>query len=283
MITKFFGQFLLEKNIINREQLLETLDQQRKRSPLLGELAVELDWLTLAQSQKINQLQMQQDKRFGDIAVELGYLSDEKVGELLDRQRKQRPYIGEILVSLGHLEKDDLQRYLDEHQAGREAAENDYNAYIDACFNPEFVRSVANVFPKVYQRVCKRPIALSTVKPVVEVDDLVGPLWYQDVKLPGSSIVCRTVLSLPSDHALMIGSAFMSIPLDEFDALAIDSVNEFVNTLTGHVYHQIAPGLCADNIEPPCFEKLICEPMEEAACLSFDTGQFQCDLILQKG
>ncbi|MFL6591079.1 MAG: chemotaxis protein CheX, partial [Luteimonas sp.] len=122
MAVKFLGQFLLEKGLIDKEQLLAALDAQRASNPLLGELAQACGWLSAGQAAQVNVLQRSQDQPFGVIAQSLGLLTEAQVDALLSQQKSRRRLFGEILVDLGFLTAEQVGRALEMQASERESA-----------------------------------------------------------------------------------------------------------------------------------------------------------------
>lgn len=283
MITKFFGQFLLEKSIINKQQLLAALDTQRAQSPLLGELAVEMNLLTAAQAQSINTAQMKEDKRFGDLAVEKKLLSEAQVEELLANQRKNRPYIGQVLVQLNYLTEQQVEHYLEEHGRDRNTQTEQINQEISACFNPALVHRVIDVFPKIYQRVCKRSLALDRTEINTTNNQATHThVWQQQIALKKQKAsAIRISLSTSQNNAIQIGTAFMNMPLSSFDELTIDAVNEFLNTFMGHVYFLAEENVESSSVSPPVFSPEAQTGAQQSVNLFFDGGDCSCVLMLE--
>ncbi len=281
MITKFFGQFLLEKGIIDKHQLLTALDEQRAQSPLLGELAVEMGLLTKAQAKTLNAAQMKEDKRFGDLAIEKELLTDAQVNELLENQRKKRPYIGQVLVRLGFLTDEQVTQLLAEHGKDRDTNTQHINTEVDSCFAPKLAHRIIDVFPKIYQRVCKRAIALHSIHSSADAQSAAQPRWQQNITLNQRNSLLSLSLLCSQQNALQIGSAFMNMPLQEFDELSIDAVNEFLNTFTGHVYFHAEENIDSSAISPPTFMPTNELAANETLIMRFDGGDCRCDIVVE--
>ena len=82
MYTQFFGNYLLEKDIITTEQLLDALQEQSKVHLKLGTLAIHEGYMTAGEVDNIIIMQTHQDKKFGELAIEEGYLTEEQVNAL---------------------------------------------------------------------------------------------------------------------------------------------------------------------------------------------------------
>ena len=86
MFSQLFGQYLVEQKVIGEDVLRNILDKQAAVRVRLGTIAIADGLLTEKQSEELNRMQTQFDKRFGDLAVEQGYLTEEQVKQLLDKQ-----------------------------------------------------------------------------------------------------------------------------------------------------------------------------------------------------
>lgn len=113
MRSYLFGQFLLERGLINVDHLTESLKYQQNNNKVLGVLAVENGMLQRDEVLKICELQLEQDKNFGQIALENGYLSKIELEKLVNLQKEKHLYLGEALVMLGILTKEDWKRELE--------------------------------------------------------------------------------------------------------------------------------------------------------------------------
>ena len=91
MFSQFFGNYLLNKEEITKDQFTSCMEYMRANRVKLGLIAEAEGLLTRTQANELNHLQMQTDKRFGDLAIERGYLSDSDVSYLLKLQGN--PYL----------------------------------------------------------------------------------------------------------------------------------------------------------------------------------------------
>jgi len=113
MAVKFFGQFLMEKGAITREDLLKAIELQEATNLKFGEIAMAMGFLTESQVEKIHDAQRSEDLRFGDMALKLGLISSEQMQQILTRQKNGHLYLGEALVRVGGLKEADLERHLE--------------------------------------------------------------------------------------------------------------------------------------------------------------------------
>jgi CheY-specific phosphatase CheX len=113
MAVKFFGQFLVENNIVPREALLTAIDLQEQKNLKFGEMALSLGFVTRADIERAHHAQMSKDLKLGDVLVEMGILTLNQLDDIITRQQNTHLYIGEALVQVGALSSDQLHQHLD--------------------------------------------------------------------------------------------------------------------------------------------------------------------------
>lgn len=232
MNTKLFGQFLLEKGYLDRNQLLHALKEQHSVNLRLGELAVATGLLSVADVDTIHFRQMCNDEPFGEAAIALGLLTRAQVVELLHRQTADRKLLGQILLAFGYVDEPTLHRALGEY-AGQRAGEE---AALRQVFADSGCADVAGTALSVMARVFRRTVGsrLSFHSLAVGRSVLPGdPVWSQAIDLGED----RYVLGLQAAEAdaCVLAAAVLDMEVDELDELASDAVAEFLNIVTGHV------------------------------------------------
>lgn len=115
-----FGEYLVEQNLLRKEDLERALALQKIDRMPLGQLALQQG---LISNQKLFRILSRQrkpedkDKNFGKLAVEMGFLEQEQIESLLERQTHTNRLLGEILVSLGLVAQIDLIKALKRFRA----------------------------------------------------------------------------------------------------------------------------------------------------------------------
>ena len=112
MYTQFFGNYLLQRQIVTNEQLLSAMQRASKSRLKVGTLALHQGYMTTQEIEECLYLQTREDKRFGEIAMERGYLTEDIIRELLNIQGNDYMLLGQILVEDGIITYDDLDRLL---------------------------------------------------------------------------------------------------------------------------------------------------------------------------
>ena len=112
MYSSLFGQFLLERNVIDADQLKDALEYQRCHNRLLGKLAVEKGFLGEEDVHRIVGRQWKEDMEFGKVATGMGLLSETQRDDLLREQKSNHIALGEALIRLGAMDRSTLQAEL---------------------------------------------------------------------------------------------------------------------------------------------------------------------------
>lgn len=104
MFTQFFGNYLLNQNLVTPSQLIECLQAKSNTRMKLGVLAINAGYMTSSQVEIVHMKQSTMDKRFGDIAVELGFVTSDQIDTLLSQQPQGYLLLGQALVDKGYMD-----------------------------------------------------------------------------------------------------------------------------------------------------------------------------------
>lgn len=250
MAAKFFGQFLLERGLIDGAQLLEALEVQRASNPLLGELAQGRGWLTAAQAARINERQRAEDKRFGDIAEAMGLLDGHQVAQLLDDQKSRRKLFGEILVERGMLARGQLESALEAHRTDRDDALRSLELGLDGHPLADVASAALATCTRLFPRLLRQQAQFSHM---VEAGEAPATGVVASVEITADRPF-TLALACDAVTATAIACGFLTITPDECDdALAQDALGEFVNVLMGYVVKDVLPEDTGYRASPPSF------------------------------
>lgn len=132
MYTQFFGNYLLNKQIVTPEQLIEAIQYQNNVHLKLGVLAIHAGMLTADDVQNIRISQTKVDKKFGEIAIDEGYLTQEQVDTLVNQQSPSYLALGQALVDKGYLTMEEFQQAIIDYQSEYELTDEDFaNEHLD--------------------------------------------------------------------------------------------------------------------------------------------------------
>lgn len=195
----FFGQYLLNQGVISGFQLDQAIDFQQKHNRLLGQMAIEKDYMSESQVVKSKAEQKNLDLPFGVIAVHKGYMTPHQLDDLLFSQIVNTTHVGEALVELGHLPPEDLGRHLrsyNQEEGQRLQVINQTLDQIDVDFP---VKACIHALDRAFIRFAHQPINVVSVE---EQPDNVRRGWSfviciemhsrdhlcMEVKLSGSNV-----------------------------------------------------------------------------------------------
>ncbi len=116
MYTQLFGHYLLNKGIIDADELHAALTAMTRIKPKLGAVAIDAGYMTAAQVEEVHEAQHTADMRFGAIAVSKGYITEEQMLELLARQKNSNLVLGQALIDFGFLDHKHFEEALKEYK-----------------------------------------------------------------------------------------------------------------------------------------------------------------------
>ena len=117
MYTQLFGHYLLNKGIVDADELHAALTAMTRIKAKLGAIAIDAGYMTAAQVEEVHQAQHTADKRFGEIAVEMGFLTDEQVVDLLSRQKNSNLILGQALIDFGFMTHGQFEEALNDYKS----------------------------------------------------------------------------------------------------------------------------------------------------------------------
>ncbi len=124
MYTISFGQYLVDQELINKENY-ENAAESQNVDRLLGKLGVELNWLTQSNVSTILSYQEEHPGvRFGEAAVSLHLINSNQLRYILDLRTRRKVPIGEILVNNGTVSQEILDKALMDFNKKRKKFEN---------------------------------------------------------------------------------------------------------------------------------------------------------------
>ena len=258
MINRLFGDYLVKKGYITKEQLTLALDTQKKVRVKLGLIAVAEKLMSAEQAEEVNRLQSVMDKRFGDIAVEKKYLTEEQVERLLSLQGNQYITFAQAVVDNNLMKLDEFEKAFAEYQKSLDFTNTD----MEALKSGDTDRIVPLFLPgdcDEYQ-VEHTLVAVRALIRLVDSDAYVGRgTWVSTVKSNGVAMQnlkgdmdASLAFSDEGDGLLTIAEGFGREKFDEINDDALDAVAEFINCINGMFTTGIASKVSLDML-PPVF------------------------------
>ncbi|MDA8414808.1 MAG: chemotaxis protein CheX [Desulfobacteraceae bacterium] len=249
MAVKFFGQYLVENNLVSRDALLKAIELQEQKNLKLGEMAVSTGYVTQADIERAHNAQMSKDMRLGDLLVEMGILTLSQLEEIVIRQKNTHLYIGEALVSIGALNSEQLRMHLD-------AFKQDQAQYVSERIElpagiPDGLvwEMTADLTYKLITRVLGIQFRPGKCQSVATVD---SNFMLTAMDLSGD-VDARYILSVSEGIQKEIAKAILKENSVDGEPLEVleDTVMEFINVVCGNVAAKASQMGKIMNINPP--------------------------------
>ncbi len=254
MGIQFFGEFLIDRWVITRGQLIEALELQEYRNLKFGEVAMQKKYLSEEQVKRINDEQKRQDIQFADLAVALGELNEAQAREILTLQKNNHLFLGESLLELGHVTEDILERELSifKEEQARYALEK--VEILDEVPGSLVLEVSVDLTRKMFHRVVGLLLKVGpgqiekeagTVSEARDLHLTVG------ISYIGSTSVLY-LLSVSSELAVTIATSMLREDAsDEPEEVIEDAVREFANMVCGNAAAKLAQLGQEVDIAPP--------------------------------
>ncbi len=132
MFTQFFGNYLLQQQLVSPEHLSEVLLTMKDTRPQIGMLAINAGLMTAVQVEKAHHEQQKADKRIGDVMVDMGYISRADVEKLLKSQPAGHIILGQALVNSGYMTTSQFEQALNLYKTENSISDADFISENDA-------------------------------------------------------------------------------------------------------------------------------------------------------
>ncbi|MBI5483191.1 MAG: chemotaxis protein CheX [Deltaproteobacteria bacterium] len=249
MAIKFFGQFLVERNIVTRDALLKAIEMQERTNLKLGEMAVSVGYITQSDIELAHNAQMSKDMKLGDLLVEMGLLTLNQLNDVITRQKNTHLYIGEALVQVGALTTEGLQQYLQEFKADQSQYVSEGIELPGGIANSRIWEMAADLTYKMITRVLDLQFRPGKGELVTTID---SNFMLAAMDLAGD-MDARYLISVSEGLQKSIAKAILreeSVDSEPAEVLE-DTVMEFVNVVCGNISAKASQMGVILNINPP--------------------------------
>jgi CheY-specific phosphatase CheX len=235
MGIKFFGQYLLEKGVITKEQLLDAVAFQEEQNIKFGVYSMRKGYITKEQLENVLKEQKNSDMKFGEIAIKFRYLTPEQVLEIATKQQNDHIYLGTALVMKGHLSREILEQELKEYQ--QEQA--DYG--LMRTFPPKLEKEEDLVYLiDLIDRLLIRIADLKVKKgDVIKKHKRFEKGDYGAYVAFRGSIKATLLFNFADGVAHQITSSLLKEASEDIDIIE-DAVKEFINIISGNISAKLA-------------------------------------------
>jgi|LGOV01.1.fsa_nt_gb hypothetical protein len=239
MFTQFFGQFLLNQDLITPKELQEVFKNVKTTRLKLGMIAINEGFLNANQVIKINELQKKHDKRFGEIAVEFMYLTNEELDIALNKQQSEHLILAQTIVNLGYMTITEFEKaiemYKTLHNISNESFKELKNGKIDDVIysmlkiDDNEIKDYVTLFYKNIIRFITDEVYISeSIK--LENNEEYEYLFEQTIR--GDKNL-YTAYTASNDVLILFSEKYSKEKIDVIDIYTIDVCKEFLNLHNG--------------------------------------------------
>lgn len=249
MAVKFFGQFLVEKNLVSREALLKAIELQDEKNLKFGEMAISMGFVTNADIERAHNAQMSKDLKLGDMLVEMGVLSLEQMNEVFTRQKSTHLFIGEALVQVGALDSEKLQQHLAEFKADQALYVSDHIELPAGISNALVWEMAADLTYKMITRVLDLQFRPGKCQAITSA----GSNFMMAAMDFSGDVEARYIISVSEAVQKSVAKAILREESVEGEPAEVleDTVMEFVNVVCGNIAAKASQMGKMANINPP--------------------------------
>lgn len=242
MFSQYFGHYLLNRELLTKEQLADALEFQQSVHVKFGVIAVDEGYMTPLQVEEVHEKQKQVDKRFGEIAVELDYLTEEQVEALISNQKQSHLFLAQALVDREYMTIEQFGTALSEYKKENSLSDDQFEAIKSGSIDllVEKILDVTDVAKKetygkylsLFAKNMIRFIDDQVYLDVVEVGHTQQGNWVVHQEITGE-LPLFTAIAANEEVFLYIASVYAEEKLTEVDELAEAAVSEFLNLHNG--------------------------------------------------
>ncbi len=243
MYTQFFGNFLLNKDVISPEELIKAMEKQAAIHIKFGTLAIHEGLLTASEVDHIVIIQTHKNKRFGEIAIEEGYLTKEQVDFVLEKQKPSYLLLGQILIEDGKLSNSDFENLISDYQSQYEIfdleSDEEQNNLVTGLFssfgepgNEPISQTAIDYLTLLFNNLIRfigddfTPLDL-----VAYQEDY--PTNYCISQHISGNISIHSAMDMDTDTAINFASRYANEDFSSFDEYARASLEDFLNLHNG--------------------------------------------------
>lgn len=242
MYAQFFGNYLLSRNVVTKEQLVEAMQQKSSKQIKLGTLAIHAGYMTANEVESIIIMQTHHDKRFGELAIEEGYLTEVQVTELLKAQNPDFLLLGEVLIDNGVIDHQQLQDLIISYQSDNEIYDFDYSdetkETIHQLVEKFFVIAERSLSP--HEIDFLHLLFNNLIRFIGDDFTLVAPSLCQEYpsnycvsQTINGSIPLKTYIDMTETTCIAFASRYVNDTFSEFDEYVQSSLEDFLNLHNG--------------------------------------------------
>lgn len=242
MFSTFFGNYLLNKGLVSKDDLAKVLQIQKEVRLKLGVLAINAGFMTSTQVQEVNDLQIRQDLRFGDLAVDRKYITSEQLSDLLKQQKSEHLLLAQALIDENLMTISEFEIEIANYKAAHSLTDEEFDALkngnvdvvVNAFLDFEGTENAA-IYRDYVTLLFKNMIRFIDTDVRIEQSELVTDQSYPHLFTQNVTGEIQLTTSFAgTDHSFMtMAGKFAEETFSEMDDYAKDAIGEFLNIHNG--------------------------------------------------
>ena len=284
VIGSSFGQYLLQKGTISKEQLLHCLEVQNSLNRKIGEIAIEEGLMLPEQVDKILKVQKRINKYFGQLTMQMGILKSKQLQNLLNIQKKHYINLEDIMAREKIILKEKLEAELEQF---RSLDQDDQGVYGLQWIKENFANGL--VFEIFTEQTLKLLMRLT------EFFVLEGDCSFDNENIRSNGIVVELsfsgdfnwmyMLNISNEVAIAIADAMVELEDDISQDVLLEVAGEFVNIVCGNAISKLDNNNIKFDMKPPKIRKVDEENIalpkgREALIIPILVPEGQVDLVI---
>ena len=128
MLTQFFGNYLVDKNMITSDQLLRALSRKHENNQTMASMAFSSGYMTEEEVEDVRNMQVVKDEEFTRIAFDMNYLTKKQAEELEEAHHFGYLLLARAVIDLGFCTLDKMAQAIADY-------EYDFQLSFSSCMN----------------------------------------------------------------------------------------------------------------------------------------------------
>jgi len=239
MPLQYFGQYLVQNEVITPEHLANAVAMQETVNCSFGDIAKNMGFLNSEEIIKINRLQQTQDILFGEAAIKLGLLTIEQESKIIDHQKEHHLFIGEALTTIGCISFEQLRNHLNDFerlQTGYKTSGLDIPEGIPF---PELCRGIGELSHKILSRIARIKFKPDECEVATKIDcnntaiiiEFAGDVSFSYIMTFPKQIRNKIAQEIISTNEFSNGKISLDTTVNEFSRIICDNIISKANEM----------------------------------------------------
>lgn len=290
MFTQFFGNYLINENIIKPQQLVDALKIKNNTKLKLGVLAINAGIMTSEQVEKVHEAQAKIDKRFGDIAVEMGFATSAQIEELLNAQKLDYLLLGQALIDNNILTNSEFENAINSYKKKFSLEDADFVSE-SSQKTQKIIKDFFDLSKNSNSELYSEYIELLFKNLIRFVGDDFTPINANKSALNSNLLISQNIIGSFNTAGIISGSEkaltafsarYAQEEIDSFDELAQAGLSDFLNLHNGLFTVNVSQDKGIElNLTPPAFNSYDLENNDVLAieiCYPFGSVYFAFEI-----